>query len=502
MILKKKRQLLVNMQKKDTMDRFCLLILVVMFGFFGCSDSKPISYEQLNMAAPIYPDYRDITIPLNIAPLSFYLDDFCEEVEIKCNVEGKEIVNKRFDRIMNWSIDVWHKLLEHAYKNGNEIEVSIAKKFHGKWLMYDKFTWKVDGEIDSYLSYRLIEPGYELWNRMSIIERNLENFDVKPILSNTLTDGSCINCHESNVNNTKQFIIHSRGTVNGTLLVDGDQIIKLDPSSAKLVRGFTYPCWHPDGRYIAFSSNKTAQVFHANSKKQIEVYDFQADLILYDIKDNRVIEVAGATNSSAFENYPTWSRDGKRLFYCVADSVLLPDNYQDVRYKICAKTFDESNAQFSIQCDTIVGDSMSSAVMPSLSPCGRYLLYSKLDYGCFPIWHKESDIVLFDLKTQTTLSAHLNSPSAESYPSWSKSGEWIMFTSRREDELFTRVYFSHFDGTKCSKPFLLPEEDLDIVYPNLKSYNVPQLRSESVEIAAHTLASKLRGTNQKVQAIK
>ena len=502
MRLKKKKQLLVNRQKGGIMDRLCWFILIVIFGLCGCIESKPIRYEQLNMVAPIYPDYRDIIIPTNIAPLNFYLDDFCEEVEIICKVAGKEIVNKRFERIINWEIDVWRNLLNYAHKNGHEIEVSIAKKFYGKWLMYDKFIWAVGGEIDSYLSYRLIEPGYELWNKMSIIERNLENFDKKPVLSNTLTDGSCINCHESNVNNNKQFIIHSRGTVNGTLLVDGDRIIKLDPSNANLVRGFTYPSWHLDGRYIAFSSNKTAQVFHANSKKQVEVYDVQADLILYDIKDNKVVEVEGATNSSAFENYPTWSRDGEKLFYCVADSVHLPDNYQDVKYKICAKTFDASKGKFSASCDTIVADSMSSAVMPSLSPCGRYLLYSKLDYGCFPIWHKEADIILFDLKTQTTLSANLNSPSAESYPSWSKSGEWIIFTSRREDDLFTRVYFSHFDGKKCSKPFLLPEKEFDINFPNLKSYNVPQLRSESVEIATHVLAAKLRGTNQKVQAIK
>ena len=47
----------------------------------------------------------------------------------------------------------------------------------------------------SYLAYRLIEPGYELWNQMGIYQRNLEDYKQSPIMENKYSGQNCMNCH-------------------------------------------------------------------------------------------------------------------------------------------------------------------------------------------------------------------------------------------------------------------------------------------------------------------
>ena len=42
---------------------------------YACGAGIPASYEESEALPKIYPDYVDVTIPANIAPLTFELDD-------------------------------------------------------------------------------------------------------------------------------------------------------------------------------------------------------------------------------------------------------------------------------------------------------------------------------------------------------------------------------------------------------------------------------------------
>ena len=52
---------------------FFLLIFLVSCG--GMTQEVPATYTSLNESAPVYPDYRDVTIPCNIAPLNVMVND-------------------------------------------------------------------------------------------------------------------------------------------------------------------------------------------------------------------------------------------------------------------------------------------------------------------------------------------------------------------------------------------------------------------------------------------
>ena len=83
---------------------------------------------------------------------------------------------------------------------------------------------------------------------------------------------------------------------------------------------------------------------------------------------------------------------------------------------------------------------------------------------------------MIDLQTGEEMdTTPLNSNETESYHSWSSNGRWVVFSSRRVDSRYTRLFFAHVraDGS-FGKPFLLPQRNPMENNYRLKSYNIPE----------------------------
>ncbi|MCF0209557.1 MAG: PD40 domain-containing protein, partial [Bacteroidaceae bacterium] len=114
---------------------------------------------------------------------------------------------------------------------------------------------------------------------------------------------------------------------------------------------------------------------------------------------------------------------------------------------------------------------------------GRFLMFTLHSCGNFSIWHRDADLYLADLKTANIRPLSiLNSPETESYHSWSSSGRWVVFSSRRIDGLYTRPFIAHIDKDgNASKPFLLPQNSKDFYTFLMKSYNIPEFVLGEIE---------------------
>ena len=171
------------------------------------------------------------------------------------------------------------------------------------------------------------------------------------------------------------------------------------------------------------------------------------------------------------------------------------NRYKDIKYNIYRKRFDPKTKTFSAK--ELVYDASStgkSATLPRVSPDGRYLLFTQGDWGCFHIWHRDADLWIMDLSTlQVKPLSICNSPNVESYHSWSSNGKWIIFSSRRNDGIYTRLYIAHIDKNgHASAPFELPQSDPDYHLQLTKSYNIPEFMKGPVSLKPQEIANILK----------
>ena len=248
-----------------------------------------------------------------------------------------------------------------------------------------------------------------------------------------------------------------------------------------------YPYWHPGGRYCAFSTNKTSQMFHtANPTKRIEVYDSSSDVFVYDTETRTILLDTLTMRKYWAENVPVFSPDGKWLYYMTAKRQIYPTDYDKEKYSLCRVAFDAETGKLGTQVDTLINTRLTgkSISWPRPSYDGHYIMYAQADYGYFSIWHPEADLWLLDLETGDTRPIdEVNSSRAESLHNWSTNSRWFLFTSRRDDGLYSRLYLAHIDEQgHCTKPFMLPQQNpwhyyLQLLY----SYNTPDFTTRCLE---------------------
>ena len=442
---------------------------------------------------PIWPDYMDVTIPVNIAPLNFCYtaaDGPVPETtfsygDMSVTIKGREVV---------WKAKEWKKLLETA--KGGDIIVKSS-------VLQDSWTMHVsEDEIDYGITYRLIAPGYEVFSKIGIYERKLSDYDERTLLENTQFN-SCINCHTPHKGDPDKYSFHIRGRHGGTLINLDGELGVYNTRTPETIGSCGYTHWHPSGDYIAYSSNIVRQGFHVRPDKLIEVFDLDSDCQTYDIRNNTLISAESIKKKDVWETYPAFSADGRTMYFCAATPRTIATEFEQIRYNLCSVDFDPATGTIGSKVDTVVfAEGMGkSATFPRPSYDGRFLVYNIADYGNFPLYHKEADLWILDLETgESRPMSKANSDGTESHHSWSSNSRWMMFSSRRDDGLYSRPYFTHIDEKgQESKAFMLPQKHpLHYYSYQNRSHNVPEFVTGPVDMDGIS-AEKLVTSKEKIQ---
>ena len=467
--------------------KFTVACCALLLGFVwtSCSPSEPASYNQADGYPAIFPDYIGVTIPSNIAPLRFEVEEEVDDALVVLNRGKQSLRVSASDGGFLIPTSAWKDLLHGA--EGDSIEVKVYTAKAGKWQLHKPFYWYVSpAPIDPYLAYRLIEPGYELWNKMGLYQRDLTSFDEEAIIANNRTEGNCMNCHTFNQQSPDTILFHQRAKHGGTYLASAHMTEKLDAKIGEDFSGIVYPYWHPSGKCVVFSSNMIRQAFARSHRNRVEVFDHKSDLVFYDVVRHEIWSDSIVMNQQSFETFPCFSRDGKRLFFCSAKAVAMPENYEEVRYNLCAVDFDLESKKVGSQIDTLVSVNTcgKSVSFPRISPDGKQLVFVLSDFGNFSIWHREADLYSLDMATGKVRPLNeINSNETESYHSWSSNGQWMVFSSRRIDGLYTHPHITYVreDGT-FTRPFVIPQEDPSFYRHFMKSFNLPEFIKGKVRI--------------------
>lgn len=451
------------------------------------------SAEHYSTDTPhIFPDYTDVTVPAVIAPLDFCMEDeSITEISVKATYRNSRQVSSLRGQSARFPTRRWHRLLMSAM--GDTVKVSVTAKTDSGWVSFRPFNIFVSSDdIDYGLCYRKISPGYEAFGPMGIYQRNLSSFKEKTLIDNSRFTG-CVNCHSFNRCDPENYSLHIRGKHGATLLKKDGELKAFNTKTDKSIGNCVYPYWHPSGRFIAYSSNDTRQVFHVCPDKLIEVFDTDSDIEIYDIHSGELLIPSACAQKGRWESFPSFSPDGKNLYFTAATPAVIPDSVTNIRYNLCKVDFDTETGKCGCPEDVVtVIDAVSegkSIAFPKPSFDGKYLMYTLSDYGTFPIWHHEADLWILDIESRETRPVtEANSRDTESYHSWDSSSRWFVFSSRRTDGLFTRLFLCHIDEHgNIGKPFLLPQRNPRKYYSeSFFSYNVPEFVTTPIPFSTHS----------------
>jgi len=485
-----------------------ILILLAALSYYLLRSQTPIidEYLSVNKIPVIRPDYTDTVIPPNIAPLNFAVKDQAGQYYVKIySTKGGSIdLFSKTGRIVI-PIRQWKKLL--SANRGQKLYFDIyAKDKATRWVRFKTITNRIASEdIDGFLVYRKIYPVHGGWDKMGIYQRNLENFDESVVLHNRFHEGVCLNCHTFWRNHPDKMLIGIRSAKYGSsaLLVENGLVNKVGTK-------FTYVSWHPTGRLAAYSVNKVNQFFHTARNEVRGVIDMDS-LLAYYLVDSRTVKTSpNLSKKNRLETYPAWSPDGRYLYFCSAPMLwsdrnkIPPERYDEVKYDLLRISYDLNSDKWG-QLETILSaqDTSLSILQPRISPDGRWLLFCMCDYGSFPAYHQSSDLYIIDLKAAQETGRYeyrrldISSDQSESWHSWSSNSRWIAFSSKRQYGVFTRTYFSYVDEAgKVYKPVLLPQKDPTFYDSCIKTYSVPELVTQPVQVTGEKLARVVRSSRK------
>ena len=453
-------------------------------------------YTSVSRMPRVHPDYIGTVIPPNIAPLNFAVLEPGAEYLVKIHSANGESIDV-FSRTGKIKIPVrsWNSMLRANPGQKLFFDVYVKSK-DGVWGRYETIANTIAKEdIDGYLVYRLMKPIHNWWRNIGIYQRNLANYDDSEVLHGKSFSNGCLNCHTFLNNEPDYMTIGIRSATYGSATLFADKA-----NASKIGAKWGYTAWHPSGRVIAYSINKVRQFFHKTTMDIRDVVDLDSALCYYVVDSWTVKSNPGIADKNRLESYPTWSPDGKYLYFCSAPilwtdrETVPPERYEQVKYDLRRISYDVETDKWG-QPETVLSadETGLSILLPRISPDGRFMIFCMCEYGCFPVYQVSSDLYLMDMQTGEYRKLAINSGFSESWHSFSSNSRWIAFSSKRRDGLFTRTYFSYVDeNTKVYKPFILPQKDPAYYDSLLQTYSVPELIKSPVKVGRRALARAVR----------
>ena len=456
----------------------------------------PQECSRLAREPSISPEYSGIVMPSNISALNFRILEAGQAYCVKIHSEsGPAIEIASGTGRMRIPLGKWRALLEA--NKGRELFVDVyVRNAEDRWLQFQRITNTIaKEEIDRTLVYRFMKPVYNKWNDMGIYQRDLAGFDVSPVMRGRSFGQGCLNCHSFVGNAPETLTIGLRSPVYGssTLLAQNGNVDKI---GAK----WGYTAWHPSGRLAVYSINKVRQFFHTGGMEVRDVVDLDSALLCYHLDGKKVTSPEQLSDRNRLETYPTWSPDGRYLYFCSGPvlwqdrDTVPPKDYDKLKYDLRRVPYDIEKDKWG-KAETVLSADQTglSILLPRISPDGRFLLFCMCRYGCFPIYQPSSDLYLMDLDTGKYRKLEINSEYSESWHSWSSNSRWFAFSSRRQGGALTRTYISYVDKAgRVYKPFILPQKNPDYYDSLLETYSVPELVKSKVKVNKSLLARVAR----------
>lgn len=389
----------------------CLAVL------FSCKSAD--EEEKVKDLPSLFPDYVNVSVPYNIAPLNFLLKDCSGQIEVRLSSSSSDYTFIGNGGKIRFPQNEWAELLKK--EKGGVIKVNVKAQKDGKWIVYPSFKWEIKAEaIDDYIIYSKEVPGNVPNLNKSLTRREMASFSEKEI-------------HKEQPFFYAKFPekVSFRGKKRGNFGV-----------------------YVMDSLFVSYIS-----VFPDKRRENIGLH---SSVLLADFSNEQYKVLPDSISSGGEISFVDLSFDSRKLFYCVSSGSVNPDSILSLKYDLMCRDINPADLSVSGIPDTVASMPAASVSYPSSSPDGNYIAYTVSGFGASSEWHDDSDMRLMNLHTGTidSLKVVNSAEKADIVRGWSSNGRWLMFSSKRDDGFYERVYFSYIDSTGTAhKPFMLPQED-------------------------------------------
>jgi hypothetical protein len=482
-------------------------ILAIATWYLACVHHPAVGKcAAANRAPRLSPDYTDLVIPPNIAPLGFVVQEeaswYCARISA-AQGDAFEVFSRSPGIVM--PARPWRNLL--AANRGGELclDICIQDKA-GRWIRFQRVVNRVaDEDVDGFLAYRRIHPAHNLWKKMGIYQRDLSGNRETPVMLNEDFQGGCCHCHSFMNNRTAKMSICSRSRLYGT-----DTLLIENGAARKLGTKLGFFAWHPGGRIAACTVNDPKLLLNAGANEIREIVELNSAILYWHAESRTMKQCPQLARKEWLETWPAWSPDGRYLYFCRAP-LLATDPKQvtlkrhtENRYDLCRIPYEAGQDRWGeVEPVLAAKDTGLSIGQPRVSPDGRWLSFVMFNYGCWPIYHPESDIYLIDLEAAGKSGRYdyqrmeLSSDQCDSWVTWSSNSRWIVVGSARDNILFNRPYLAYVERNgKTSKPFVMPQTDPGFYESCLDSFTMPELLAEPVHASRRSLVNALRSPDR------
>lgn len=457
----------------------------------------------LDAHAPrIRPDYSELIIPPNIAPLNFQIQEPGSAYRVRLEADaGTPVEIATSSPIIQFPEKPWSQLL--ASNAGQSLRLKIwTKGADAQWKRFQTITNRIAVEtIDPVLLYRKIHPVHNTWSAMGLYQRRLQTFEETPFLENRRCNDDCCHCHalRNNDPETATVAIRSR--------TFGNQLLVISHGTVESVHGTVgYPAWHPKAPILASAFSKPQLLLHsARLNEMRDIIETESWLGYFHLDSSSVRRIPAADNGK-LAGFPAWSADGTYLYYCCATNPMTVATntinvaYAQIKYDLMRIAYDVAQDRWGTPELVLSARTLGRSIaLPRLSPDGRWLFFCGTDYGCWPVYDPNSDLYAIDLRTGgngaefACRKLEISSSESESWLSWSSNSRWVVFSTKRMSPLFSRPHLAYVgaDG-RCGKPFVLPQRDPTFYDSQLLTYTIPTLATGPVPVSQAALVRAIK----------
>ncbi|MCE4565857.1 tetratricopeptide repeat protein [Maribellus sp. CM-23] len=487
---------------KNTILCFQVLLWAIIL-LAGCSRTKPTTdIKLLNPKA-------ETLFPADFISPTFTWEDQnlnAKFWQLSFNVQGKEILSLILAGQQKWKAtpEEWETIKKQSANQSISLIINGLSDTIKQEAVSNagiQFSFSVDS-VEAPIFYRSVPlPFKHAREHLNEIEWKLGYVDSeeKPytVIQNLPV---CGNCHSFSADGTTIAMdVDARDEKGAYAIADFSETTEFSSDNiinwADFQNGeFTYgllSALSPDGRY-AISTLKDAEIFVDvdNFEYSQLFFPIKGILAWYDRETEKMAELPGANDTVWVNSNPTWSPDGKYIYFSRARArhfdesgimygskavdqakyQLFLNNFLErkdlVKFDIYRVPFNEGKGGIAEPVSGASGNDRSN-YFPKISPDGKWMVYTQAE--SFMLLQKDSKLCIVSTDGGSARVLNCNSDNMNSWHSWSPNGKWLVFASKANGP-FTQLYLTHIDENGNDSPAVLLE---NFMFPNHVA-NIPE----------------------------